>query len=84
MSIAGGSLVNPKNVAKDGSNFFGTDYAGHAGGAISGLFWGMGFFPRANSEYGKKIKYWGIGLTCVYFILMGALLSQKNIQGGSG
>jgi len=81
VSIAGGSLVNPSNVSKDGGNYFGTDYAGHAGGAISGLFWGLGFFPRANTDLGRKLKYWGMGLTAVYFILMGALLSQKKMQG---
>lgn len=84
MSMGSGSLVNPTSVNKDGSkgSFAGTDYAGHAGGAIAGLFWGLGFFPRTNTEFGKKLKYIGIGLTVGYFVLLSALISQKPLQGG--
>lgn len=48
----------------------GTDYLGHAGGAIAGLFWGLAFFPRAPSEYGAKLKMWGLCLTVTFFALM--------------
>ena len=46
-----------------------TDYVGHAGGAITGLIWGLGFLPRVRSNYTSKLKLYGMMLTATFFIL---------------
>ena len=38
-----------EDVQKNGNGGFSTDYAGHGGGALVGLLWGLGFFPRTNT-----------------------------------
>lgn len=50
------------------------DIYGHVGGAIAGLFWGLGFFPRSKSEFGTQLRKAGFILTCVSFTVMFGLL----------
>jgi len=57
-----------------GSEDGGTDTLGHIGGAITGLFWGMAFFPRVKSSYAHKMRLAGLCLTSSFFILFGCLL----------
>lgn len=58
----------------------GIDYLGHAGGAITGLVWGLAFFPRVHNEYSKKVKLWGMCGTATFFILFTLLfyLTEPN------
>jgi len=40
LMVAGGSA----------SSSYGVDTYGHIGGALAGLFWGLGFFPRVINQ----------------------------------
>jgi len=76
MAIGRGSIISPSDASATND----IDYVGHAGGAITGLLWGLGFLPRANTSYGRKLKYWGMSLTLSYFVLFILLLytTKKN------
>jgi hypothetical protein len=50
------------------------DIYGHVGGAIAGLFYGLGFFPRAKSEFGTYLRKIGFVFTCAAFTIMFGLL----------
>lgn len=46
-----------------------TDYIGHAGGAITGFLWGLGFLPRVRSDYTNKLRLYGMMFTGSFFVL---------------
>jgi len=50
-----------------GSNM--VDGYGHCGGAITGLLWGMAFFPRARSEGGNTLRKIGMVGVVTFFVL---------------
>jgi len=64
-------MVSPGSKDDTSNNI---DYTGHAGGAITGFFFGLAFLPRANHAYGRKLKYWGMSLTVSWFVLFFLLL----------
>jgi len=70
VSTGRGSMVDPSTPSTSNN----IDFVGHAGGAITGLFWGLAFLPRTNTSYGRKLKYWGMSLTLSFFILFILLL----------
>jgi len=74
-AVGAGSLESPTDP-KSRNN---TDYTGHAGGAITGLLWGLAFLPRGNTTYGRKLKYWGMSLTLSWFILFTLLLFTTKV-----
>ena len=46
------------------------DGYGHLGGAITGLIWGMAFFPRERTDAGNKIRTVGMACTGIWFSVM--------------
>mgnify|MGYP003791097451 CR=1 FL=1 len=50
------------------------DQMGHIGGAITGLVWGMAFFPRVRTDSGRKLKMIGLVGVLGFFVLFTALL----------
>ncbi len=44
------------------------DTTGHLGGAITGMIWGLAFFPR-NRHIGQGLKKYGKIMVAAYFIL---------------
>ena len=54
------------------------DTYGHLGGAITGLFWGLAFFPRVKNAHSAKLRVFGLGLTAGFFILFSLLVFTKN------
>ena len=49
------------------------DKAGHLGGAIVGLLYGLAFFPRIDTGIGPKIRKYAIFMFVLFFILMPVL-----------
>lgn len=45
-----------------------TDIYGHLGGAITGLIWGLAFFPRVQNPQSARLKKIGFVITCLYFV----------------
>jgi len=43
------------------------DINGHVGGMITGLLWGLAFFPRVRSPSGLTQRKWGIVLLGIFF-----------------
>lgn len=59
----------------EGNNAGGTvDVNGHLGGMMTGLFWGMAFFPRTPSPSGMKLRMWGLILLSIFFSVQLACL----------
>ena len=76
-AFGAGSAFDPTDKTKPGAS---VDWAGHGGGAIAGLLWGLAVLPRADTPYGKKLKLWGRALTVSWFVLFLLLLftNKKN------
>ena len=62
-------FLNLVSIGAGGTSTDSTDYVGHAGGAITGLLWGLGFLPRVRNDYTSKLKLWGMMFTASFFIL---------------
>ena len=45
------------------------DVWGHVGGAIVGLMWGLGFFPRVKTSVSAKLRLAGMVFTVGFFVL---------------
>ena len=45
------------------------DIAGHGGGSITGLIWGLAFFPRVNSPSAKKVAMIGKVSVAMFFTI---------------
>ena len=44
------------------------DVYGHAGGAMIGFVWGLGFFPRTKTDTSAKLRLAGMGIIAAFFI----------------
>lgn len=53
------------------------DVAGHGGGSIVGLLWGLAFFPRVKSPSGVKLGFCG-KITLALFIVFCLLMFYLN------
>ena len=51
----------------------GVDWAGHLGGGIAGLFYGLAFFPRVRSSRIPMVGYIGLALFVSFFTLCSGL-----------
>ena len=61
-------------IVGSSNRVYATDTYGHLGGALTGLIWGLAFFPRVKNPQSMKLKKIGRIIVISYFFLFTLLL----------
>ena len=67
-------FLNLMIAGHSAGNAYGVDSMGHVGGALTGLIWGLAFFPRVENDLSVKLRKIGMGATAAFFLLFIMLL----------
>jgi membrane associated rhomboid family serine protease len=70
-------VLNLVFVGQD-NELYKVDTYGHLGGAMTGLFWGLAFFPRVRNSQSLNLRKIGLVLIAVFFILLTVLLFTQK------